>query len=103
MTELNDHLKLLFARAADLYCDVNGELVREDHPQSIWDAVLERWPGRRVAITFEAAIPENFSADEIERFLAQQGYTRILKRRDDALQVVQDRLRLDPDRDERAI
>ncbi|MEL6449483.1 MAG: excinuclease ABC subunit UvrA [Pseudomonadota bacterium] len=103
MTELNDHLKLLFARAADLYCDVNGELVREDHPQSIWDAVLERWPGRRVAITFEAAIPENFSADEIERFLAQQGYTRILKRRDDALQVVQDRLRLDPDRYERAI
>ncbi|MEM6810500.1 MAG: hypothetical protein AAF574_14815, partial [Pseudomonadota bacterium] len=36
MTELNDHLKLLFARAATLYCDGCNTPVREDNPQSIW-------------------------------------------------------------------
>ena len=31
MTELNDHLKLLFARVAHLYCQRCGHLVRRDH------------------------------------------------------------------------
>ena len=103
MTELNDHLKLLFARAATLYCDGCNTPVREDNPQSIWADLLERWPGRRAAITFKAAIPDDFTAEEIERFLSQQGYTRILARSDDALQVVQDRLRLEPAKRDRAI
>src|SRR5690606_24039990 len=30
MTELNDHLKLLFARAATLYCECCGQPVRRD-------------------------------------------------------------------------
>ncbi|RRQ20796.1 hypothetical protein [Thiohalobacter thiocyanaticus] len=37
MTELNDHLKLLFARAAQLYCRGCGAGVRRDTPQSIAD------------------------------------------------------------------
>jgi excinuclease ABC subunit A len=36
MTELNDHLKLLFARAARLYCRGCGREVRRDTPESIW-------------------------------------------------------------------
>ena len=35
MTELNDHLKLLFARAARLYCHGCGREVRRDTPESI--------------------------------------------------------------------
>ncbi len=103
MTELNDHLKLLFARAATLYCDGCGEPVREDHPGSIWSRVASEFAGRRVAITFDTPVPDNFSADEIRRFLSQQGYTRILDERDDALQVVQDRLRVGDDKRQRAL
>ena len=36
MTELNDHLKLLFARAAALYCQCCGKPVRRDTPESIY-------------------------------------------------------------------
>src|SRR5690554_5987755 len=35
MTELNDHLKLMFARAAMLYCECCGRPVRRDSPETI--------------------------------------------------------------------
>src|SRR6185436_2586916 len=38
MTELADHLKLLYARAAQLYCRGCGRLVRRDTPESIYGA-----------------------------------------------------------------
>src|SRR5580765_405053 len=37
MTELNDHLKLLYSRAARLHCRQCGQLVRRDTAQSIGD------------------------------------------------------------------
>src|SRR5688500_17011725 len=37
MTELNDHLKLLFARAAQLHCRDCGKQVKRDTAQSIYD------------------------------------------------------------------
>jgi len=35
MTELNDHIKLLFARTAQLYCGSCGQHVKRDSAQSI--------------------------------------------------------------------
>src|SRR5512140_124558 len=42
MTELNDHLKLLFARAAQLFDKVTARPVREDDPESIYAELLRR-------------------------------------------------------------
>src|SRR6187455_1797949 len=42
MTEINDHLKLLFARAARLHCRGCGRPVRRDTPESIFQAMSER-------------------------------------------------------------
>ena len=42
MTELNDHLKLLFARAAVLHCRGCGEPVRRDTPETIAAALAKR-------------------------------------------------------------
>src|SRR4026209_1941647 len=42
MTELNDHLKLLYARAARLFCRGCGQAVVRDSPQSIHDQILAR-------------------------------------------------------------
>src|SRR5499426_2048779 len=41
MTELNDHVKLLFARAAELFCRNCGKEVRKDDAESIY-AEVER-------------------------------------------------------------
>ncbi len=103
MTELNDHLKLLFARAAWLYCRHCGLRVTADSPASIFDELLERGSERRALVTFQVGIPEQYDETEIRELLALQGYTRILERRGDRLVVVQDRLRLAEDRRERLV
>ena len=46
-------------------------------------------------ITFEVPVPENFDATEVEDWLARQGYTRVHRRPDGRIEVVQDRLRTD--------
>jgi len=96
MTELNDHLKLLFARAAVLHCRSCGEPVRRDNPASIQQqlAELARAQGDPLLLlTFPVPIPENFSEAEIRGLLERQGYTRIHEKRGQTLQVIQDRFR----------
>ncbi|BAZ94017.1 excinuclease ABC subunit A [Thiohalobacter thiocyanaticus] len=103
MTELNDHLKLLFARAAQLYCRGCGARVRRDTPQSIADSLLQRADASasRASISFTIQVPDNFSLEEVEGLLGQQGYTRIQRLEGKRLEVVQDRLRLEPAKRER--
>ena len=99
MTELTDHLKLLYARAAQLHCRGCGQPVARDTPQSICANLFERCAGAapRVVVTFPITVPANFSADEVMRLLAQQGYDRIHARDGATLHVIQDRLRLTED------
>ena len=101
MTEINDHLKLLFARAATLFCRCCGKPVQRDHAASIASTLRERAATRDdppMTITFAAAVPANFSEDEITAFLGAQGYTRLHARRETAtgivLDVVIDRFRI---------
>lgn len=80
MTELNDHLKLLFARGARLFCRGCGKLVRRDTPDSIFHALAERSAAAgdpRLVVTFPIAVPANFTEEEVRGFLEQQGYTRV--------------------------
>jgi excinuclease ABC subunit A len=96
MTELNDHLKLLFARAAVLHCRDCGKAVRRDTPASVQEnlRVLARDHGDpKLLLTFPVPIPKNFTEAEIKGLLAAQGYTRIHEKRGDTLQVIQDRFR----------
>ena len=95
MTELNDHLKLLFARAATLLCAGCGREVRRDHADSIVDDLLGRGASRRAAITFDVTLGGKIAADKVRAELARQGYTRVEALGDRALRVTQDRLRLD--------
>jgi excinuclease ABC subunit A len=89
MTELNDHLKLLFARASRLYCGTCGREVRRDSPESIASQLPE---GRRLILTFPVNIPDNFSDTEVKDLLAAQGYTRIHRQEGSRLEVIQDRI-----------
>jgi len=105
MTELNDHLKLLYARATTLYCRGCGAVVRRDSPDSIADTLFTRAGAAapRAVVTFAIEVPENFTGAEVEGLLAQQGYTRLHSRAGRHLEVVQDRLRLEPGSRERLV
>jgi excinuclease ABC subunit A len=79
MTELNDHLKLLFARVAALHCQRCGRPVRQDSAESIYADLLTRAAARadpRLLLTFPVSVPANFSIEEVRELLARQGYTR---------------------------
>jgi excinuclease ABC subunit A len=96
MTELNDHLKLLFARAAVLHCQGCGRPVRRDTAASIQESlhIVARDHGDPpLLLTFPVPIPKNFSEAEIKGLLSAQGYTRIHEKSGDTLQVIQDRFR----------
>ncbi|MBK7251916.1 MAG: excinuclease ABC subunit UvrA [Gammaproteobacteria bacterium] len=103
MTELNDHLKLLFARAARLFCRCCGRPVRRDTADSIFSDMSERARAAgdpRLVIGFPVPVPKNFSLAEVRDLLEKQGYTRFVEPQGQdggeqcALEVVQDRLRL---------
>jgi excinuclease ABC subunit A len=97
MTELNDHLKLLYARAAKLYCRGCGAPVRRDTPDTIYESLQARASQSgdpRVIVTFPVTVPKNFSEAEVQSLLQQQGYTRIHTRKGDTLEVMQDRFRI---------
>jgi excinuclease ABC subunit A len=113
MTELNDHLKLLFARAARLFCRGCGREVRRDTPESIWGALrhrtgqdragAERPEPTRALISFDVPLPDSMTPAQLKELLGQQGYIRFLKESEDRLEVIQDRLRLDTGNQSRAV
>ena len=100
MTELNDHLKLLYARAGQLYCRGCGEAVRRDTPASIHASLLQESATQgdpRVLICFAVPVPENFTETEVRKLLEAQGYTRFHTPHEGkakTLTVVQDRFRI---------
>jgi excinuclease ABC subunit A len=122
MTELNDHFKLLFARAAKLRCESCGCAVVRETPDSIWKVIQgfasqrsskrplggkaadvagaktgargKATDGEHMLITFPVTVPENFTKKEIKQLLGKQGYTRFVNEKPRSLEAVQDRIAL---------
>ncbi len=101
MTELNDHLKLLFARAAQLFDKATARPVRHDTPETIHEDLLARAAAAgdpRLVFTFPVELPADTSAEQQEQWLAASGFTRVAGERvvgdKKLLDVVADRLRL---------
>ena len=113
MTELNDHLKLLFARAGHLHDRQTGQAVQQDTAESIWQALINQVnPGQRVVVTFAVRLPPRTSADEVQRWLSASGFVRIHAQHEmtpkaeaayTELEVVADRLRWQPEARARAM
>ncbi len=113
MTELNDHLKLLFARVAHLSDRQTGLPVRHDTPDTIWASIRERAQNGdpRLVLTFAVELPAGTSAEEVQQWLSASGYTRIQAEREVAtptgprkvLDVVADRFRASSVERERAM
>ncbi len=94
MTELNDHLKLLYARAAQLYCPGCGKPVQRETPQHIATELQNKLADARVMVTFTVSVPDNFSTDEVQDWLQRQGYTRIHRQSNREIEIIQDRTRV---------
>jgi excinuclease ABC subunit A len=97
MTELNDHLKLMYARAAQLYCRGCGKPVRRDNPDTIYAHLSNAAAAAgdpRLIVTFPVTVPKSFKEAEVRQLLEQQGYTRIHAHSGATLEVVQDRFRV---------
>ncbi len=112
MTELNDHLKLLFARLAVLYDRATALPVRHDTPETIYAELQRRCgieppPGRpkaasaplggsephavgsvgavsypRLVVTFPVELPANTSAEQLEQWLSASGFTKVQAERE---------------------
>ena len=104
MTELNDHLKLLFARGADLFDRQTAQPVRHDSPETIYAELMARTVDRdpRLVVTFPVELPGSTSAEEVTQWLSASGFTRVHAEREVAsptgprklLDVVADRFRI---------
>lgn len=99
MTEINDHLKLLFSREAHLFCRECGREIQADTPQSAWEKVVDLAKlhnDPRLYFTFSIKVPSGMSLDEIKQSLAAQGFTKLYHEEasnTQQLEVVADRFR----------
>ncbi|MCP5524575.1 MAG: excinuclease ABC subunit UvrA [Verrucomicrobiales bacterium] len=112
MTELCDHLKVLWPGLAQLHCRSCGQPVRREPPERVWERVGTECTGTEVLITFDLPLPQKLAVSEALGLVERQGYRRLLldgtvRRLEEAgdrlpgewtsLTVVQDRIRIAPE------
>jgi excinuclease ABC subunit A len=108
MTELHDHLKLLFTKVGVPHCRRCDRPIGRDTPESIAERLLDTHDGARAFITFPLTVPTRLPWAEVRAGLLAAGFIRALgpdgvvdletadigPATGDALTIVQDRLRL---------
>ncbi|MEP3214709.1 MAG: excinuclease ABC subunit A, partial [Luteolibacter sp.] len=78
LTEINDYLKLLYARLAKGYDPNTGESIQPDSPESAATWATENLSGENILVTFPIPVPADANPEELFPFLNSQGYLRIL-------------------------
>ena len=91
MTELTDHLKLLYARVADLICPGCTVPVHRDTAEGIATLVMSQPAGTKLALCFERDAPESLSEDDLLQWLSTQGFNKVHARTSDSVRVITDR------------
>src|SRR3989338_87970 len=92
MTELHDHLKLLFSKIAVLYCKGCGMVVERDTPQTVFRKLSDLPDGTALLLTFPLAISASLPWSDFKSGLQRAGFHRVLQNqtiRD--LEEIQDR------------
>ena len=85
MTELNDHIKLLYARAASLFDRQTALPVQHDTPETIYGELARRAAESgepRLVLTFPVELPAATTAEEVMQWLSASGFTRVHAERD---------------------
>lgn len=94
MTEICDHMKVLWPHLAQLHCRGCGQPVRKDSPQHVWNRLVGRAssraastptngssgasPHREILITFDVPLSDKLPLAEQLALISKQGYQRLL-------------------------
>ncbi|TWU50524.1 UvrABC system protein A [Rubripirellula tenax] len=77
-TEVADHLRLLFAKIADLFCFQCGNPVQSDDPAGVAQQLLSLPTEARAMIGFPIWLADRKSSSEVLLGLQQEGYLRLI-------------------------
>jgi len=103
MTELNDHIKLLYSRAAQLFDKATAQPVQHDTPETIYAELVRRaavhtpTADPRMVLTFPVELPASTTAEELTQWLSASGFTRIHAEREVELDLESAEKGSDPD------
>ncbi len=78
LTEINDYLKLLYARLAVGYDPVTGDEIRPDSAESAAIWANQHLKGEDILVTFPIPVAKDTQVSELFPFLNSQGYLRVL-------------------------
>ena len=112
MTELTDHVRLLFAKMGQLHCQQCGEPVQRSSASGVVATLMEQHGGQTAVISFPYARVAGRTTQALRLELQRLGFTRLLidgqvarldaelptLPKNAAIEVVVDRLFLQPDR-----
>jgi excinuclease ABC subunit A len=103
MTELNDHIKLLYSRAGQLFDKATAQPVQHDTPETIYAELVRRSAAYtpnftaeatssdpRLVLTFPVELPASTTAEELTQWLSASGFTRIHAEREVVVTPVAD-------------
>ena len=76
MTELSDYFKLLFSRAATLFCEKCLTEIKKDSIEELSNFVI-KFEGKKIGVIFKVKKPKTFSNNEFQAWLSSQGFTKI--------------------------
>ena len=82
MTELYDHLKLLFAKIGVLHCSGCDKVIAKDSAPSVVRQLQGRGEGVRWVLTFPVSVPRSLPWEDVKGGLLQAGFHRLLQDRD---------------------
>jgi excinuclease ABC subunit A len=78
MTELTDHIRLLFAKIGQLHCRQCGRPVVRSNASDIVASLLQSYSGQTVLIGFPYQQPAQQELEAVRRDLQRLGFTRLL-------------------------
>ena len=81
MTELYDHLKLLFAKIGVLHCSGCDKVITKDSAPSIVRQLQARGEGVRWVLTLPVSVPPALPWEDVKGGLLQAGFHRLLRDR----------------------
>src|SRR6059036_813486 len=79
MTELHDHLKLLFSKIAVLHCKGCGRVVERDTAESVFKKLANLPDGTPLVLTFPLACSSSLPWSEVKAGLLRAGFHRLLQ------------------------
>ena len=78
ITEIHDHLKLLWARVGRTYSPISGNEVKKDTVTDVVDAAFKRPEGSRFMVCAPVHVPEDRTLKAQLEVWQQQGFARLL-------------------------